>query len=57
MQKDFDRWNERKKIIHDSGENKLYHAREIWWCSLGVNIGSEQDGDNENYTRPVLILN
>jgi mRNA interferase MazF len=56
MKKEFDKWNERKKQIHDAGENKLYHAREVWWCNLGINVGSEQDGDGENYSRPVLIL-
>jgi mRNA-degrading endonuclease toxin of MazEF toxin-antitoxin module len=56
MQKDFDNWNEKKKVIHNIDENKLYHARELWWCSLGVNIGSEQDGSGEKYDRPVLIL-
>ncbi len=56
MQKDFDEWNKSKKIIHENGENKLYHTRELWWCSLGVNVGSEQDGSGEKYDRPVLIL-
>ena len=56
MQKDFDEWNKSKKIIHENGENKLYHTRELWWCSLGVNAGSEQDGSGKNYDRPVLIL-
>ncbi len=56
MQKDFDNWNERKKDIHNNGEIKLYHTRELWWCSLGVNVGSEQDGSGEKYDRPVLIL-
>lgn len=56
MQKDFDNWNSRKKEINKKGENKLYHARELWWCSLGVNVGSEQDGSGEKYDRPVLIL-
>ena len=56
MHKDFDKWNEKKKIIHDSNEGKLYHTRELWWCSLGVNVGSEQDGSGEKYDRPVLIL-
>jgi len=27
MQKDFDEWNKSKKIIHENGENKLYHTR------------------------------
>ncbi|MEK7607458.1 MAG: type II toxin-antitoxin system PemK/MazF family toxin [Patescibacteria group bacterium] len=56
MQKDFDRWNESKKIIHSVKTNKVYHERHIWWCSLGVNIGFEQDGSGLDYLRPVLIL-
>jgi mRNA-degrading endonuclease toxin of MazEF toxin-antitoxin module len=56
MKKDFDQWNESKKIIQSHGENKLYHQRQIWWCSLGLNIGSEQDGTGVDFDRPVLIL-
>ena len=54
--KDFDGWNSRKKNIHKNGLAKLYSAREVWWCSLGVNIGFEQDGAGEDNERPVLIL-
>ena len=56
MLKDFDKWNKDKKQIHTKNENKLYHEREIWWCSLGVNIGYEQDGTGSDGERPVLIL-
>jgi mRNA-degrading endonuclease toxin of MazEF toxin-antitoxin module len=56
MQKDFDIWNGNKKIIHLKNENKLYHERQVWWCSLGLNIGSEQDGAGVDFNRPVLIL-
>jgi mRNA-degrading endonuclease toxin of MazEF toxin-antitoxin module len=56
MQKDFDIWNTKKKIIHNSDRVLFAHTREIWWCSLGVNIGSEQDGSPEDYRRPVVIL-
>ena len=56
MQKDFDKWGEIKKELHKNEAKKLYHSREVWWCSLGVNIGYEQDGDGEEYQRPVLIL-
>lgn len=34
----------------------MFHEREIWWCSLGENLGFEQDGKNEHFERPVLIL-
>ena len=54
--KDFDGWNIQKKAIHNSGENKFYHPRDIWWCDLGINIGFEQDGTGEKNRRPVLII-
>jgi mRNA interferase MazF len=54
--KDFDRWNELKKKLHTREEKILFHEREIWWCSLGVNVGFEENGKNEMFERPVLIL-
>lgn len=56
MKKDFDRWNKKKKEIHKRIDAPFFHAREIWWCSLGVNIGFEQDGANNECSRPVIIL-
>ncbi len=56
MIKNFDKWNKNKKIINNSKTYPLYNQREIWWCSLGVNIGYEHDGDKVEYQRPVLIL-
>ncbi|MFA7000331.1 MAG: type II toxin-antitoxin system PemK/MazF family toxin [Candidatus Paceibacterota bacterium] len=56
--KDFDNWNKKKKII-DQKEIPLgmfFNEREIWWGSLGLNIGYEQDGKNENFERPLLII-
>lgn len=29
---------------------------QIWWVSLGQNIGSEENGKNIKFERPVLIL-
>lgn len=55
--KDFDIWNTEKKDIDKRSPQRLFfREREIWWCSLGVNIGFEQDGKNEQFERPVLIL-
>jgi mRNA interferase MazF len=53
--KDFDRWNEVKKETNTE-EPRLYTVREIWWCRIGVNIGTEQDGRGENFLRPAVIL-
>jgi len=33
-----------------------YKQRDIWWCSVGENIGYEEDGKNIFFNRPVLIL-
>lgn len=52
----FDSWNEHKKCINKSKCGVFYREKEIWWCNLGKNIGSEQDGKGENYERPVLII-
>jgi mRNA interferase MazF len=54
--KDFDQWNKRKKQLHASAFNGYVHAREVWWCALGVNIGVEADGKHENFERPVLVI-
>jgi len=53
--KKFDDWNIQKKEL-DGGAVKLYKAREIWWCSLGVNVGFEQDGVGDSFHRPVIVL-
>jgi mRNA-degrading endonuclease toxin of MazEF toxin-antitoxin module len=55
--KDFDTWNSEKRKIEEQGPHKLiFHEREIWWCSLGLNIGSEEDGKNKMFERPVLVI-
>ena len=56
MEKDFNIWNEKKKALHHRAGAPFFHEREIWWCSLGVNIGFEQDGSGDEYYRPVLVL-
>ncbi|PWT81343.1 MAG: hypothetical protein C5B44_03980 [Acidobacteria bacterium] len=56
MEKEFDPWNEQKKLLHNTDGSALFHEREVWWCALGVNIGFEQDGGNKNFQRPVVIL-
>ncbi|MBI3888349.1 type II toxin-antitoxin system PemK/MazF family toxin [Candidatus Nomurabacteria bacterium] len=56
MQKDFDKWNSDKKTIHKQKPNVFYHEREVWWCSLGVNVGNEQDGTGKNFDRPIIVI-
>jgi mRNA-degrading endonuclease toxin of MazEF toxin-antitoxin module len=55
--KDFKRWHELKSNIDAHKERPPYfYEREIWFCSLGVNIGHEQNGAGINSLRPVIIL-
>jgi mRNA-degrading endonuclease toxin of MazEF toxin-antitoxin module len=54
---DFDVWNVKKKQIDKYGnDNQYFNVREVWWCSIGLNIGSEQNGKNDYFERPVLIF-
>lgn len=56
--KEFDQWNEKKKQTDKRvlDERFYVYSREVWWCSLGVNIGSEVDGKNESFERPILVV-
>lgn len=54
--KDFKKWHSIKEHLHERKSEVFFHEREIWWCSLGVNIGYEQDGTGEDFQRPVVIL-
>ncbi len=56
MGKDFDSWNIQKKKLQERIFSDFIHTREIWWCSLGYNIGDEEDGKNEDFERPVLVI-
>lgn len=56
MLKDFDQWNEKKKQIDNSDYRVDFHEREIWWCSIGLNIGSEQHSQSRDFSRPVIVL-
>lgn len=55
---DFDIWNELKKKI-DGNQNqpdRFPKEGEVWICSLGRNVGFEQNGSGNNFSRPILII-
>lgn len=57
MNKDFDAWGKLKTSIHYSSQSKkLFRKGDIWWCSLGANIGFEEDGKNHLFERPVVVI-
>lgn len=54
--KRFDEWNKNKKEINNIKQEALFTPGDIYWCEVGVNVGSEIDGKGERYTRPVLVV-
>lgn len=50
-------WTKLKCQIQAASPHALYvRERKIWRASIGANIGSEQNGKNDLFERPVLIL-
>ena len=41
-------WNKQSDVVFKQGD--------IWWCSLGMNLGEEIFGKGIKFTRPVLIF-
>ncbi|MDP3953571.1 MAG: type II toxin-antitoxin system PemK/MazF family toxin [bacterium] len=55
-QKDYTKWHKVKSDIHNKKKRPYFHEREIWFCSLGSNVGFEQDGRGDLYLRPVVVI-
>lgn len=56
MEKDFDSWNSLKKRLDFIHKLPSFEEREIWWCSIGLNVGHEENGKSDFFSRPVLIV-
>lgn len=56
MFKDFDKWNTKKKLLHNMNTADFYiQQKDIWYIMMGNNIGYEEDGKND-FRRPVIVL-
>jgi mRNA-degrading endonuclease toxin of MazEF toxin-antitoxin module len=58
MKNDFDKWNELKKKIDSEiiEPNRFPKEGEVWMSAIGKNIGFEQNGSSDNFSRPVLVI-
>jgi mRNA-degrading endonuclease toxin of MazEF toxin-antitoxin module len=60
MENEFDRWNEVKKKIDIQEQNVkdigFPQQGEVWIAILGKNIGREQNGAIDDFSRPVLVI-
>ena len=54
--KKFNEWNEIKKQIDERKKSINFKEREVYWTRIGENIGFEQNGKGEQFSRPVLVL-
>ena len=58
MPKDFRSWFGIKPKIEERKISDDFHIEpgEIWWCSIGENVGIETDGKDSTFSRPVLVI-
>jgi|GEM_PF-303177 len=54
--KDFDSWNNFKKQLESKQHGAYLKEREVWFAAVGLNVGYEEDGKNNNFERPILII-
>ena len=55
--KRFLEWIGLKERLHASVISIPYvREGEMWWASIGENVGWEINGKNKNFTRPVIVL-
>ena len=49
-------WAKLKEGIYFQSERPYFHERDVWWSSIGFNIGDEAHGKNYYFERPVLVV-
>jgi mRNA interferase MazF len=54
--KQYDAWNEVKKVANLNEKNIYFKERDIFWIKLGENIGYEQNGKGNKFQRPVIVV-
>jgi mRNA interferase MazF len=48
-------WWRMTVIIGEKQTAPTFKEGEIWWCSIGMNIGREVFGKGKEFTRPVIV--
>jgi len=54
--KRFLEWIKIKIKIHTEKLPPTFEEREIWWTSLGENIGHEENGRGNDFVRPFIVV-
>ena len=58
MKNEFDKWNIKKQKLEaeEYSEENFPQIGEVWMGVIGKNIGYEQNGTGNNFSRPVVIV-
>ena len=55
--KDFSGWIVLKEKLHKTRRRpRTVSEGDIWWCTVGENVGVEINGKGHLFARPVLVL-
>jgi mRNA-degrading endonuclease toxin of MazEF toxin-antitoxin module len=49
-------WCKVKFLLQDKEAKSTFYEGEVWWCSMGLNIGEEVYGKGIYFARPVLVF-
>ena len=54
--KDFVNWHKVKNNIENKKQRIYFQIRDVLFCSIGENVGFEQDGRGKEFLRPVVVV-
>lgn len=54
--KDFTDWHKIKTNIEQKENRIHFQIRDVFFCSIGENVGFEQDGRGEEFLRPIVVV-
>ena len=46
----------KQKLDENDYRPPMVREGELWWCSVGENVGVEVSGKGQGFTRPVIVL-
>jgi hypothetical protein len=55
MHEGYDEWNLLKRQLNAKVNFPRPKQRQVWWCAIGLNVGSEQSCE-KGFERPVLVM-
>ncbi|MDR1015733.1 MAG: type II toxin-antitoxin system PemK/MazF family toxin [Coriobacteriales bacterium] len=55
-EKDYSRWMPVKAGVNNAGRHASFKERDVFWTSIGENVGFEEDGKGPMFRRPVLVV-